>query len=223
MADSQRELGCSVSLFDQLHPEWKVALNHLHDALDLIDSQLDPSTLAPDYDNVMRALTTPIDSIRVVIFGQDPYPTPGYANGLAFSVKPEISKLPASLKNIFTELESDLGGPMSTNGDLTRWANQGVLLQNRILTTQSGATMSHKNLGWQKFTDEVARVLGSRSVIAILWGKNAQELELYFKAELVITSPHPSPLSAYRGFFGSKPFSRVNAILVAQGQSPISW
>jgi len=212
-----------VSLFDQLHPEWKVALNHLHDALNLIDSQLDPSTLAPDYENVMRALTTPIDSIRVVILGQDPYPTPGYANGFAFSVSPEISKLPASLKNIFIELASDLGAQMSTNGDLSRWADQGVLLLNRVLTTQSGETMSHKNLGWQKFTDEVARVVGSRSVIAILWGKNAGELTHCFKPALVIESPHPSPLSAYRGFFGSKPFSRVNAILVAQGQSPISW
>ncbi len=223
MVDSQLELGCSVSLFDQLHPDWKVALKHLQSTLTLIDSQLDRTTIAPDYNNIMRALSTPIERVRVVIFGQDPYPTPGYANGFAFSVSPEISKLPASLKNIFLELASDLGAPMSTNGDLSRWADQGVLLLNRVLTTQSGATLSHKNLGWQEITDEVARVLGGRSVIAILWGKNAEELALCFEPELVIKSPHPSPLSAYRGFFGSKPFSKVNAILEARGQSPMSW
>ena len=171
----------------------------------------------------MRALTTPIESIRVVIIGQDPYPTPGYAHGLAFSVSRNVVKLPASLKNIFKELESDCAVERPVNGDLSRWSDQGVLLLNRILTTRAGQSLAHADIGWQVITDEVARVLGERSVIAILWGKSAQELTHYFPAEVVIASAHPSPLSSYRGFFGSKPFSSVNRILVDRGQDGINW
>ena len=171
----------------------------------------------------MRALKTSIESIRVVIFGQDPYPTPGHAHGLAFSVSSDFTLLPASLRNIFKELESDVGIPVSANGDLSRWAQQGVLLLNRILTTQPGYSLKHELLGWQEITSEIARTLGKRTVVAILWGKNAQELSHFFDSGLTITSAHPSPLSAYRGFFGSKPFSTCNEILRQNHRPEIDW
>ena len=212
-----------MSLFSQLHPDWQEALSELRGQIDLIDSKLNPSDLAPEYENVMRALSTSIESIRVVIIGQDPYPTSGHAHGLAFSVSNSVTPLPASLRNIFKELESDVGIPMSENGDLSRWAAQGVLLLNRILTTQPGYSLKHELLGWQEITNEIARTLGQRPVVAILWGKNAQELSHFFDSELTITSAHPSPLSAYRGFFGSKPFSTCNEILHRYKRPEISW
>jgi uracil-DNA glycosylase len=212
-----------VRLFDQLHPDWQEALSELRGQIDLIDSKLHTSDLAPEYESVMRALSTSIKSIRVVIIGQDPYPTPGHAHGLAFSVSSDVRPLPASLRNIFKELESDVGIPMSANGDLSRWAQQGVLLLNRILTTESGYSLKHELLGWQVITDEIARTLGQRPVVAILWGKNAQELSHYFEPAHIITSAHPSPLSAYRGFFGSKPFSQTNQILESIGLPTIRW
>ena len=212
-----------MSLFSQLHPDWQEALSELRGQIDLIDSKLNPSDLAPEYENVMRALSTSIESIRVVIIGQDPYPTSGHAHGLAFSVSNSVTPLPASLRNIFKELESDVGIPMSENGDLSRWAAQGVLLLNRILTTESGFSLKHELLGWQEITNEIARTLGQKPVVAILWGKNAQELSHFFDSELTITSPHPSPLSAYRGFFGSKPFSTCNEILRRYRRPEIEW
>jgi len=212
-----------VSLFSQLHPDWQEALGELRGQIDLIDSKLQTADLAPEYKNVMRALNTSIESISVVIIGQDPYPTPGHAHGLAFSVSSDVTPLPASLRNIFKELESDVGIPMSVNGDLSRWAAQGVLLLNRILTTQPGYSLKHELLGWQEITNEIARTLGRRPVVAILWGKNAQELSHFFDSELSITSAHPSPLAAYRGFFGSKPFSTCNEILHRYKRPEISW
>ena len=212
-----------MSLFDQLHPDWQSALEALRPHFLTIERNIEGQEIAPEYENVMRALTTSITSIRVVIIGQDPYPTAGYAQGLAFSVSKEIAKLPASLKNIVKELESDCAVARTVNGDLSRWSAQGVLLLNRILTTRSGYSLAHINIGWQVITNEVARLLGERSVIAILWGNSAQELAHYFPAELVIASAHPSPLSAYRGFFGSRPFSQVNEILARQGQPAIQW
>lgn len=212
-----------MSLFDQLHPDWQEALSELRGQIDLIDSKLQTADLAPEYENVMRALSVSIESISVVIIGQDPYPTPGHAHGLAFSVSSDITPLPASLRNIFLELESDVGIPVSANGDLSRWAEQGVLLLNRILTTESGYSLKHELLGWQEITNEIARTLGQRSVVAILWGKNAQELSHLFDPELTITSAHPSPLSSYRGFFGSKPFSQTNQLLESIGLPAIRW
>jgi len=212
-----------VSLFDQLHPDWQEALSELRGQIDLIDSKLQTSDVAPEYENVMRALSVSIESISVVIIGQDPYPTPGHAHGLAFSVSSDINPLPASLRNIFMELESDVGIPMSANGDLSRWAEQGVLLLNRILTTQSGYSLKHELLGWQEITNEIARTLGQRPVVAILWGKNAQELSHLFNPGFTITSAHPSPLSSYRGFFGSKPFSQTNQLLESNGLPAIRW
>ena len=212
-----------MSLFDQLHPDWQEALSELRGQIDLIDSKLQTSDVAPEYENVMRALSVSIESISAVIIGQDPYPTPGHAHGLAFSVSSSVTPLPASLRNIFMELESDVGIPMSANGDLSRWAEQGVLLLNRILTTKSGYSLKHELLGWQEITNEIARTLGQRSVVAILWGKNAQELSHLFDPGLTITSAHPSPLSSYRGFFGSKPFSQTNQLLESIGLPVIRW
>ena len=212
-----------MSLFDQLHPDWQEALSQLRGQIDLIDSKLQTADLAPEYENVMRALSVSIESISVVIIGQDPYPTPGHAHGLAFSVSSSVTPLPASLRNIFMELESDVGIPMSRNGDLSRWAQQGVLLLNRILTTKSGYSLKHELLGWQEITNEIARTLGQRPVVAVLWGKNAQELTHLFDPGLTITSAHPSPLSSYRGFFGSKPFSQTNQLLESIGLPVIRW
>ena len=212
-----------MSLFDQLHPDWQEALSELRGQIDLIDSKLQTSDVAPEYENVMRALSVSIESISAVIIGQDPYPTPGHAHGLAFSVSSSVTPLPASLRNIFKELESDVGIPVSANGDLSRWVQQGVLLLNRILTTESGYSLKHELLGWQKITNEIARILGQRPVVAILWGKNAQELSHFFDPGLTITSAHPSPLSAYRGFFGSKPFTKCNEILRGYTRPEIEW
>lgn len=212
-----------MSLYEQLHPEWQAVLAHLRSDLDAIDVALIGEDIAPNYAYVMRALTVPIGSIRVVIFGQDPYPTRGYAQGLAFSVARDVSPLPASLRNIFNELSQDCGLQVGDNGDLHRWVDQGVMLLNRILTTRVGQSLAHEDLGWQVITNEVAKVLGAQGVIAIMWGKAAQELMPYFREELVIQSSHPSPLSAYRGFFGSKPFSRVNGLLLERGIKPINW
>ncbi len=212
-----------MSLIDQLHPDWQEALSELRGQIDLIDSKLQASDVAPEYESVMRALSVSIESISVVIIGQDPYPTPGHAHGLAFSVSSDITPLPASLRNIFKELESDVGIPVSANGDLSRWVQQGVLLLNRILTSESGYSLKHELLGWQEITNEIARILGQRPVVAILWGKNAQELSHFFDPGLTITSAHPSPLSAYRGFFGSKPFTKCNEILRQNKRPEIDW
>ena len=212
-----------MNLFDQMHVEWRRELAHLEPQFDEIESVLEGQSIAPDYAKIMRALELPISSIRVVIIGQDPYPTRGFAQGLAFSVGAEISPLPATLRNIFKELSTDYPSSRHDNGDLARWSNQGVLLLNRILTTRVGQSLAHIHIGWQEITNEIARVLGAHSIVAILWGKNAQELSGYFRSDLTITSAHPSPLSAYRGFFGSRPFSRTNEILTNRGIANIRW
>ena len=211
-----------MPLFDQLHADWQIALRQHEPSIEEIDLFIQDKEISPNYEFVFRALSTPLEGTRVVIFGQDPYPTKGHAHGLAFSVDSEVSPLPASLRNIFKELESDLKITRST-GDLSDWSHQGVMLINRILTTQTGVSLGHENLGWQKITETVAQVLGQRGVIAVLWGGTAQGLRKFFQDENVISSVHPSPLSAYRGFFGSKPFSRINEKLLAKGEIPITW
>lgn len=211
-----------MQLFDYLHPDWQLALEQQKPLIDLIDLAVESKEITPGYHNVFRPLTRSIDSTSVVIFGQDPYPTKGYAHGLAFSVHANVSPLPASLRNIYKELDSDLGIKRG-NGDLADWFDQGVMLINRILTTDIGASMAHAKLGWQEITNSVARTLGERDVIAVLWGSSALELERYFREENVISSVHPSPLSAYRGFFNSRPFSKVNAKLREKGFSEIKW
>ena len=211
-----------MQLFDQLHPQWQVELARHKDLIDTIDSHIANTAVAPDYKLIFRALSRPIDSTRVVIFGQDPYPTKGVAHGLAFSVDSSVEKLPPSLRNIYKELQTDLG-VTRTNGDLSDWADQGVMLVNRILSTEVGKSMAHNTLGWQQITESVAQLLGDRDVIAVLWGSSALELKKYFKEGSVISSVHPSPLSAYRGFFGSQPFSRINAKLREKGLKEVTW
>jgi uracil-DNA glycosylase len=211
-----------VQLFDQLHPQWQVELARHKNLIDTIDSHIANTAVAPDYKLIFRALSRPIDSTRVVIFGQDPYPTKGVAHGLAFSVDSSVEKLPPSLRNIYKELQADLG-VTRTNGDLSDWADQGVMLVNRILSTEVGKSMAHDTLGWQQITETVAQLLGDRDVIAVLWGSSALELKRYFNEGSVISSVHPSPLSAYRGFFGSQPFSIINAKLREKGLKEVTW
>ncbi len=182
-------------------------------------------TWLPTPQNVLRAFSQPFDSVRVLILGQDPYPTPSHAVGLAFSVAPDVSPLPRSLANIYKELISDLGCLQPRNGDLQPWVNQGVLLLNRVLTVQAGNAGSHRGRGWERITEVAIRALANRNapLVAILWGNDAQSAASFFIDTPVISSPHPSPLSASRGFFGSRPFSRTNAMLEEQGAEPIRW
>ena len=179
----------------------------------------------PAESQILRAFTTPLDQVRVVILGQDPYPTPGHAMGLAFSVAPGVAA-PRSLINIFKELESDIGCPPPQSGDLTSWIDQGVLLLNQVLTVRSGMSASHRGKGWEEFTHTAIKELVAHSELPpvfILWGKDAQRCVPIIGDSPVITSSHPSPLSAHRGFFNSRPFSRANTILTDRGQNPINW
>jgi uracil-DNA glycosylase len=176
----------------------------------------------PSKHSIFRCLELEPSEVKVVILGQDPYPNPTHAMGLAFSVNSSIKPLPASLNNIFKELDSDLGIKRS-NGDLSDWASQGVLLLNRSLTVIPKLSDSHSDIGWHKFTEEVIRVVAARGAIGVLWGKQAQDLGNLFNQLDQFSSPHPSPLSAYRGFFGSKPFSKVNSRLLEKGLTPIKW
>jgi uracil-DNA glycosylase len=212
-----------VPLFNQLHPDWQSILSEHQQIISSIDYQIDREKVTPPYHQIFRALEKPISSIKVVIFGQDPYPGLGHAHGLAFSVDKSVKPIPASLRNIFEELSHDLAIPKRENPDLSDWSEQGVLLLNRILSTEFGNSLAHKDYGWQTITNSVAEELGKRSIVAILWGKSAGELRRYFRDEFVVESVHPSPLSAYRGFFGSKPFSRANDILRINNISPIDW
>jgi len=174
--------------------------------------------------DVLRAFTYPFDQVKVLIVGQDPYPTPGHAMGLSFSVAPGVAP-PRSLQNIFTEMVDDLGVPRPTSGDLTPWSQEGVCLLNRVLTVRAGVPGSHRRRGWEEVTDRAidALVARDRPLVAILWGRDAQALQPRLGDTPVVRSPHPSPLSASRGFFGSRPFSRANAMLEAQGASPVDW
>ena len=181
----------------------------------------------PEEKNVFTALElTPFESVKVVILGQDPYHGFGQAHGLSFSVQ-KGTPLPPSLKNIYKELQEDIGGELPTEGDLSHWAKQGVLLLNTVLTVEEGNANSHKGMGWERLTNRLIESLNGLKlpVIFILWGKPAQDKEKLITNpnHVILKAPHPSPLSAYRGFFGSKPFSRVNDILIQQGQTPICW
>lgn len=211
-----------VHLFDQLHPDWQSVLTPHKDLIDEIEKKLVDVDHTPEFSRIFRSLTHSIASTKVVIFGQDPYPSRGHAHGLAFSVDGSVSPLPPSLRNIFTELSTDVG-VTRTLGDLTDWFEQGVLLINRVLTTEVGSSLAHADLGWQQVTNAVAQELGKHDVVAILWGKSAGESSPYFRPEWRIESVHPSPLSAYRGFFGSNPFSKANEILDKHGIPAISW
>uniref|UniRef100_UPI0039EE1252 uracil-DNA glycosylase n=1 Tax=Sinomonas sp. G460-2 TaxID=3393464 RepID=UPI0039EE1252 len=175
-------------------------------------------------DAVLRAFREPLSAVKVLVVGQDPYPTPGHAMGLSFSVAAGVRPLPRSLANIFRELTDDVGrAPL--DGDLTAWAEQGVLLLNRVLTVRAGESAAHRRAGWEAVTDAAVRAVVGRGLplVAILWGKDAQSMGPLLGATPVIATAHPSPLSAARGFFGSRPFSRANSLLAEQGASPIDW
>jgi uracil-DNA glycosylase len=179
----------------------------------------------PAGDRVMRAFERPLADVRVLVVGQDPYPTPGHAVGLSFSVAPEVRPLPRSLVNIFRELVDDLDVPAPADGDLTPWTEQGVMLLNRVLTVAPGAPASHRGRGWERVTERAITALAARGgpCAAVLWGRDAQSLKPLLGEVPWVESVHPSPLSASRGFFGSRPFSRVNELLVRQGGSPVDW
>ncbi len=179
----------------------------------------------PDDDRVLAALQRPLAGVRVLIVGQDPYPTPGHPIGLSFATAPEVRPIPRSLRNVYRELQDDLGIAPAVHGDLTPWADQGVLLLNRVLTVRAGEAGSHRRRGWEDITEHTIRALAARGgpLVAILWGADARALAPLLGGVPRIESAHPSPLSASRGFFGSRPFSRANAALAAQGAPGIDW
>lgn len=182
-------------------------------------------TYLPASDAILRAFARPMADVRVLVVGQDPYPTPGHPMGLSFSVQPDVRPIPRSLANIFRELVDDTGVAMPTSGDLSPWADRGVMLLNRVLTVRPGEPASHRRHGWEAVTEQAIAALVARGgpLVALLWGRDAQSLKPALGAVPVVESVHPSPLSASRGFFGSRPFTRINALLVAQGSEPIDW
>ena len=192
-----------------------------------LDQRTDPRQHLPPGDAVLRAFRRPIGEVRVLVVGQDPYPTPGHSIGLAFAVERHVRPLPRSLGNIYRELHDDLGIPPAAHGDLTAWTGQGVLLLNRVLTVRAGASGSHRGIGWEEVTEAAVRALVSRGtpLVGLLWGSDARRMAPLLRegGAGVVESPHPSPLSASRGFFGSRPFSRVNALLEAAGAEPVDW
>ena len=204
-----------------VHSSWNEIFAPLQEKIDAIYSNFGRDEITPPREDIFAAFTLPLSAVKCVIVGQDPYPTLGNAHGLAFSVRKTVGVIPASLRNIYKELEADLGYPTPSHGNLESWGTQGVLLLNRVLTTRVGESSAHESLGWKEVTDAIAREVGIRGAVAILWGKQAQELKHHFSD--FVESVHPSPLSAYRGFFGSKPFSRVNSILESKGMEPITW
>jgi uracil-DNA glycosylase len=218
-------------LHEIVEPGWAQALAPVSEQIALMGEFLrteiaEGRTYLPAGPNVLRAFSFPFDAVKVLIVGQDPYPTPGHAVGLSFSVAPEVRPVPRSLNNIFTEYGADLGYPTPSSGDLTPWSEQGVMLLNRVLTVRPGTPASHRGKGWEAVTECAIRALVQRPtpLVAILWGRDASTLKPMLGADCVaIESPHPSPLSASRGFFGSRPFSRANALLAERGAAPIDW
>lgn len=216
---------------DLVHESWAPALAPLQPQFTEIGEFLRAESAAgrawaPSGANILRAFQQPLDDVRVLIVGQDPYPTPGHAVGLSFSVAPDVRPLPRSLQNIYRELQDDLGLSAPGNGDLTPWTQHGVMLLNRVLTVRLGEPGSHRGIGWEAITAAAIDALVARPdapLVAILWGRDAQSLEPSLPDVPVIASAHPSPLSASGGFFGSRPFSRANALLEELGDEPVDW
>jgi uracil-DNA glycosylase len=220
-----------------IDPGWADALEPVADRIAAMGDFLRAEVAAgrrylPAGENVLRAFKQPFAGVRVLIVGQDPYPTPGHAVGLSFSVAPEVRRLPASLVNIFREYSDDLGYPAPATGDLTPWSERGVLLLNRVLTVQPGKPGSHRGKGWEEVTEQAIRALAARKsagraggepLVAILWGRDARTLVPLLEGIPVIESAHPSPYSAANGFFGSHPFSRANHLLEQEGAEPVDW
>jgi uracil-DNA glycosylase len=217
-------------------PDWAAALAPVEGQLRTVLGFLAAEVAAghavlPSPSNVLRAFRQPLEAVRVLIVGQDPYPTPGHAVGLAFAVDGATRPIPRSLANIYKELEADLGLPPRVHGDLGRWTDQGVLLLNRVLSVRAGAAGSHRQKGWEAITAAAIGAVASRTtaagatrpLVAVLWGKDAQSVRPLLGSCPVLSSAHPSPLSASRGFFGSRPFSRANALLQDQGDGTVDW
>ena len=216
----------STYLENIMHPSWASAMQPVAPKITEMGQMLrkEGNNYLPAGADIFRAFTYPLDQVKVLIVGQDPYPTPGNAMGLSFSVKPGVP-IPKSLNNIFRELHDDLGCAYPTSGDLRPWAERGVMLLNRVLTVIPNQAGSHQGRGWEEVTDQAisALVKRDRPLVAILWGKQAQSLVPALGDTPTVQSPHPSPLSASRGFFGSRPFSRTNSLLQQMGASPIDW
>lgn len=217
-------------LADLVHPTWVPALEPVADTLTAMGEFLREEVAAgrgylPSGDRVLRAFSLPLPDVRVLVVGQDPYPTPGHPVGLSFSVAPDVRPVPRSLQNIYQELGTDLGLPTPANGDLTPWFERGVMLLNRVLTVRPGASASHQGKGWETVTAQAISALVERGgpLVAILWGRQAQSLAPALGEVPRVESAHPSPLSARSGFFGSRPFSRTNDLLAQQGADPIDW
>ncbi len=225
-----------LPLDELMAPDWAAALagveNDLRKVLTfLADDVAAGHQVLPAPSNVLRAFRQPLAQVKVLIVGQDPYPTPGHAVGFSFSVDPRTRPIPRSLANIYRELESDLGLPARVHGDLSAWADQGVLLLNRVMTVRAGSAGSHRGRGWEKITTAAVSAVahrrdrsGSRMpLVAVLWGKDAESVRPLLDGTPAVASAHPSPLSASRGFFGSRPFSQVNELLIAQGALGVTW
>lgn len=217
-------------LTDLMEPGWAKALDPVSDQIAAMGEFLRSEVAAgqtylPSGEHILRAFQQPFDDVKVIIVGQDPYPTPGHAIGLSFAVAGDVRPLPRSLVNIFNELRDDLGCPLPKNGDLTPWSEQGVLLLNRSLTVRPGKAASHRGKGWEAITEQAIRALAARGkpAVAILWGRDARNLAPMLQPIPCVESAHPSPLSARNGFFGSKPFSRANELLAEQGTDPVDW
>ena len=217
-------------LAELVSPDWAVALAPVEPQIHAMGDFLRDEMAAgrghlPAGDKVLRAFSRPMADVRVLVVGQDPYPTPGHPVGLSFSVEGDVRPVPRSLQNIYAELRDDLGIDPAVHGDLSAWFEQGVLLLNRVLTVRPGAAASHRGKGWEAVTQCAIEALVARGgpLVAILWGRDAQSLTPMLGDVPIIASAHPSPLSARAGFFGSRPFSRANELLVAQGANPVDW
>ncbi|MET0736074.1 MAG: uracil-DNA glycosylase [Microbacterium sp.] len=213
-----------------MDPGWADALAPVAQDISALGDRLRAEVAAgrgylPAGDRVLRAFQRPLADVRVLIVGQDPYPTPGHPIGLSFAVERHVRPLPRSLANIYRELDTDLGIPPAPHGDLSAWSDQGVMLLNRVLTVAPGQPASHRGWGWETVTEHAIRTLVARRgpLVAILWGRDASNLRPMLGGTPFVESAHPSPLSASRGFFGSRPFSRANELLAAQGASPVDW
>jgi uracil-DNA glycosylase len=225
-------VGALSGLVDRglMAPDWAAALAPVDERIGAMGQFLRAELAShrsylPAGDDIFKAFRRPLADVRVLIVGQDPYPTPGHPIGLSFAVAPDVRPLPGSLRNIYQELSTDLGIPPAPHGDLTPWADQGVMLLNRVLTVRPHDSNSHRGRGWEEVTDCAIAALARRGgpLVAILWGRPAQTLKPTLGPVPWVESAHPSPLSAHSGFFGSRPFSRANSLLVAAGGRPVDW
>jgi len=208
---------------EQLHPSWRGALTDVLPLLDQIEDKISGDPYLPDSELVMRALSRDMRESKVLILGQDPYPNISDAIGLSFAVSPRKTGLPGSLLNIQKEIMTDIGSTTTADGDLSKWASQGVMLLNRVLTVTAGESGSHSKIGWQEITEEIVSHCANLGAVGLLWGSSARELAHLFESDSLVEGVHPSPLSAHRGFLGSKPFSKVNQILESKGKTGITW